>query len=334
MRVLCLLALVMISACTQGSGPGAAKQTPSASVSANPSPSATVSPSLSCRLPVVASTSGGAKLGWVTFPDGHFEEDLTSSQDRSSVHLPSYDRAIAAWVPVESNYVAPDGLTYILHGSLSPETSKNFYVVDAKTGSQQLLLSQDGPPEAPGSWEVVAYANEGVYLWSVGMKTVPGLWLLDTNTGAVKLVDGSHSWGVIANGAAWAVEGSPDGTTTSKVFRLDLSTGQVTKSYEAKMYIRILSPTPDGDVLLGYHLTLDDAERVAVLAGSGSFTPIELPEGFPDMFSAHAGNPGVWIGVSTGIALYVKGEGVKVMARSPYGVSDLPAMLDAAGGCG
>ena len=81
-------------------------------------------------------------------------------------------------LPVENRNVSPSGDRYILTNDSSLPDAGGFYLVDVKTGARRLVL-RDGPPQAPGSWTVVEFADAGVYLWSAGMQTVPGLWLLD-----------------------------------------------------------------------------------------------------------------------------------------------------------
>jgi hypothetical protein len=177
----------------------------------------------------------------------------------------------------------------------------------------------------------VQYASEGIYLWTGngGMeKPVPGLWLLDPTTGGVRLIDGSHYWGKVSGGVAWGLDEANTRASASNVYRLDLGTGQVGILYESKTNITLLSPTPDGEILIDYGET--GSPRLALLAGPGSFIPVELPPGLPSIYNARLAQPGVWLAIYgsawSGIALYVKGEGVTIMARSPL-------WLDAAGDC-
>lgn len=180
-------------------------------------------------------------------------------------------------------------------------------------------------------WKVVQYSGEGIYLWTGngGMeKPVPGLWLLNPTTGGVRLVDGSHYWGKISGGAAWALDEAGTRASASKVYRLELSTGQVRTLYESKTQIALLSPTQEGEILIDYGET--GSPRLALLAVSGTFVPVDQPPGLPSIFSASLAPQGVWLAIYgsawSGIALYVKGEGVTAMATSA-----LP--LVAAGGC-
>src|SRR6266446_326167 len=164
------------------------------------SPTATggIAANLICRLPVTSATTiaDPAPGGWVTLPGGQFVRDEASLLDRLEMHLPSYDRTIGAWVPMEPEYVAPDGSNYVLHNesTLGNDKSGYFYLVDAKTGNRRLLLSQEGPVLG-AYWTVANYSSEGIYLTApaYGMtKPVPGLWLLDPQTGGVRVINHDH----------------------------------------------------------------------------------------------------------------------------------------------
>lgn len=351
MRVLVLAVILSLSACGSPSSP-AARSSPSTTATLSPSfqptalssPSSTAAPSplptqspsppagiastLTCRLPVISpATSGAPPGGWITFPDGQFARDPTSLPGRLQSHVPSYDRAIGRWVPVEYNNVAPDGATYVLHGDQSLPTN-GFYLVDARTETRRLILLADGPPQAPGSWTVVRYAREGVYLWSVGMLTVPGLWLLNPLTGTVRLVDGSHYWAMVDGGVAWAVDppfgGSPGSIST--IYRLDLATGQVSTWYQTNVAMSLLSPTPDAGVLIVYGEIPSTSARLGLIPAPDQLVPLGvLPiyvgtQGYPSF-------PGIWIPLQPGgLALYVKGQRVAIMTSSP-------AIFNVAGDC-
>lgn len=329
-QIALILAILLVAGCASHTG-----QKPSAAVTASaasPSPKGGVADNLTCRLPVTSPTpqEDPAPGGWVTFPGGEFVRDQTSLPGRLATHIPSYDRPLGIWVPVESNNVAPDGATYVLTNENSLPNPSAFYLVDAKTEARRLLLARTGPTKT-SSWKVVKYASEGIYLYAIsqGMESsVPGLWLLDPQSGSLRLVEGSRYWSVISAGTAWAVD--PPAYTPgdlSKVYRLDIATGKVSLAYQARTMINLLSPTPEGDLLIAYG---DMASpKLGLLVAPSSFIPIEVPSDFP-IYTARLGRPGVWIALDGrslhGIALYVKGEGVKVMASSTY-------LLEAVGDC-
>ena len=315
----CCLTLVLIIGCGP-EGSSQARQTPS--VSAAASSAAT----LACRLPVISPTRDIADPpgGWINFPNGDFIRDPASLSARLfPFHVPSYDRASKRWLPVESRYVAPDGNSYILNND--PSVNGGFYLVDVKTGTRKFLLSGDGPPQAPGSWTIVKYANEGIYLWSAGISTVPGLWLLDPTNGAVRLVDGSHYWSAVARGVAWALD-PPNGATATiyRIYRLDLKSGEVSTWYDGTTPIRLLSPTPDGDLLVSYgEYGSGMLERVT----SPNRLVAEASPDFPQVFEAYMTAPGVWMPVLPGgLALYERGVGARIVTRSPL-------IFNVAGGC-
>ena len=109
--------------------------------------------------------------------------------------------------------------------------------------------------------------------------------------------------------------------------KISTGTGKVSTWYETKNPIRLLSPTPNGAVLIDYGTYT--VAKLALVSGPGLFAPIALPPNFPVLSDARMTRPGVWLNLVGGIALYVKGEGVKVVARNP----DPTGLYIAAGGC-
>ena len=336
-QILCVLALIGSAACTPGlqqasHTPSPAATSPRAIGYPSASPSAATDSTLTCRLPVISPTTSAEPVpgGWIYFPGGQFIRDPASLPGRLLGHVPSYDIAIGGWVPVELKNVAPDGATYVLHGDPSLPKPSGFYIADAATGTRKLILAADGPPQAPASWDVIDFASAGIYLSSNGIKTVPGLWLLDPHNGSVSLVEGSHYWSTIAVGSAWAVDptgGTTAETQTYKVYRLDLRTREVSTWYQGPTPIRLLSPTPDGDLLVAFGPY--GSERLELLAAPNQLVQVALPPDLPfvPISYAYLAHPGVWLPLPAGgIALYMKGEGVKIMTRSTN-------VFDVAGGC-
>lgn len=330
MKALGYLLALLTAACSGGNGSEQATQAHSRPVSTT-SPSITPTtgtPSgLACRLPVDSPTTSSSDPpgGWITFPGGDFARDPESLPGRLSAHVPSYDRPFSRWVPVEYQNLAPDGASYILHNDVSLPNN-DFYLVDVKTGTRKFALSGNGPPQAQASWTIIEYAQEGVYLWSTGIVTVPGLWLLDPTKGTVRLIDGSHYWGAVADGAAWALD-PPFGATanTYRIYRLDLGSGAITTWYEGSTPIRLLSPTPDGDVLVSYGEY--GSGRLELLRSPNQLLPLDVPSDFPQIYEAFLSEPGVWLPFpQNGLALYERGQGVRIMTRSV-------SVFSIAGGC-
>src|ERR1700730_5685165 len=321
-QILCVMALFVSAGCTLGPQQAAhpPSSTPSSHTIGYPSASPSAASSLTCRLPVLSPTTSTepVPVGWIYFPDGQFVRDPASLPGRLQTHVPSYDIAISDWVPVELKNVAPDGASYVLHADPSLPKPSGFYIADATTGTRKLILAADGPPQAPASWDVVDYASAGIYLSSNGIKTVPGLWLLDPHTGKVILVEGSHYWSMAAVGAAWALD-PPFGASAASynVYRLDLRTHEVSTWYKSSTPVRLLSPTPDGDVLIAYGAY--GSEQVELLAAPNQRVPITPRLGFEfvPITTGYLAHPGVWLPLPAGrLPLYMKGEGVQVRTRS------------------
>jgi len=345
-QILCAVAL-LASACGSSAGTtaegspsaisSAPTSAPSPSVTASPAATATVtsSPSggsaagLNCRLPITAAASAPEPLGgWITFPGGAFARDPASPPARSN-HLPSYDRALGAWVPVEFENVAPDGASYVLFNESSTEVPNAFYLVDAKTGTRRLI-----PPGQGREWyAVLEYASQGIYLAAPGAGIaypVPGLWLMDPKTGAVRLIDHSHVWFKVGGGAAWSIEPLVPGAASYKVYRLDLQTEQIDVWYETSTAIRPLSATPDGGLLV---LSGEvGSYRIAVVSEPNVLLSLDVPPDFK-LTGALLARPGVWLSLTDGIALYTKTEGIRIMASSAGYVPGGFGFYQAAGGC-
>lgn len=345
-QLLCLLAM-LASAC--GSNPGPAAQSsssaspsavsssptpsasPVASPKASPKPSPAATATLKCRLPITASANAGDPPGgWLTFPGATFGRDKGSLRFQSPAHFPSYDRAIGAWVPVEYENVAPDGASYVLYRDWTTEAPNALYLVDARTGNRRLMPSA----QTLTTWQLVLdYASEGVYLaapgWGMAQPT-PGLWLLDPKTGAIRLINDSHVWFKVAAGAAWSIEPWTEGAASYKVYRLDLSTGQVATWYETKTAIRPLSSTAEGGLMVinGGVGTY----QIAVIPAPKTYVPLRVPADFK-LTTVHLAHPGVWLGLTDGIALYTKAEGIRVMAHTSGTFPNGTWFMDAAGGC-
>lgn len=354
-RILCFLAVLAVAACGQSTGRAASDQSPSATVSAAgqsaqpssaPSPSPALSPSpsavaadLTCRLPVVTEVNGDMVRGWVTFPGGKFAQDPAILRNADNNHMPSYDWAIGAWVPVEQNDLAPNGASYVLElngDQVNPPVGHALYIVDATSGKRRLILSTGGPGPGlywsgytPGLGAPDNYATDGVYLAAVGggsdvPEPVPGLWLLNPLTSSVRLIDASHYWDVIGDGFAWTADDPVVAGTATKIYRLDLATGQVVVWYKSKKSVRLISATAEGGLLIGYGEE-EGQGQLAVLDASHALTLLDSPPNFGADWGSVLAQPGVWIAVDGGVALYMKGAGVRVMALSSSGNVIYPA---------
>ena len=200
-QILCLLAL-MATACGGASAGTAVQGSPSASISpsafsstptpsrspvatpkTSPSPVISSTATLRCRLPISATANANEPPGgWITFPGGKFVRDPASLRNRSGSHLPSYDRAIGAWVPVEYENVSPDGSSYVLYHDADNHSSERPLPRGCK----------DGQPTADANCPDVHRVGARPRLRERG--GLPGCpWLGDGTTCAWPLVNGSKN---------------------------------------------------------------------------------------------------------------------------------------------
>jgi hypothetical protein len=275
---------------------------------------------------VVAQTPGGVERGWITLPGGQYTRE---SDPRANASETSYDWGLGAWVTAGAEALSPDGASYVIQNLTS--SGPTFYLVDARTGKQRLILSTHGPSVGI-DWSILTWQSAGIYLVGLGVtgetpSSVPGLWLLDPLTGHVRLIDRSHAWDLIGGGVAWAQDAPTGGVGTWTVYRLDVTSGVVNKAYASDDFSGLVAPTPDGDVLVRGGDN-GGAERIFLLTRAGQLTPVAWPSDFGGDYGGVLDQPGVWMPIATGIALYTKAFGVQVMAQSPYG-----AMLFPAGAC-
>jgi hypothetical protein len=230
-------------------------------------------------------------------------------------------------LPVEYQEVAPDGLSYILHGDpiISPPADPAaFYLVDVKTGKRQQVLGA-GPPQAPGSWQVIDYTSAGIYLWSAGIQPVPGLWLLNPVTGGVRQIDNHAFWSIVGPDAAWSTTNVSPGAPED-LLRLDLQSHRIASWFRSTANIVVFAADPDGGVLIGLQQA-DGTLQLGRVSGPDTFEPFAVPANFPTVDAAYVRHPGVWLALrGGGLALYTHRSGIQWLTRSP-------SIFDVAGGC-
>jgi hypothetical protein len=289
---------------------------------------------LSCKLPMYAGPPGSG--GFVNLPQGNFVAD-----PRSAVSLPQaatgspspapnissnpygqgpsyggggYGYGMAwepihqRWLPVKSEMVSPDGNRYAY-----PSTN-SIYLVDAAANTQVEL--------APGhTWSVVRVLNDRVYA------TIPntaGFWVVPFS-GAARQVTPQGYWQGATAAAAYGMQISavPSGAT-SKLVRLDISTGVVSDWFSrdganSSVYGFDFQGNP---IIYSYYyggwttwLTKSPSNAAAI---ANSFAPYQV-NGTP-----FADSNGIWFPAyynqpnsnqnGAGVALYVAGSGMYWMA--------------------
>jgi hypothetical protein len=208
------------------------------------------------------------------------------------------------------------------------------HLVDAKTRTQTLIPAGHGPSKGY-DWTVVGYGKQGVYLGVLSVvgetpSEAPGLWLLDPVTGHFRVIDRTHTWYGISGGFAWSYSIDDAGGYT--VYRLDLSTGLVSRWYASTLFGGIVAAMPDGEIVV-WDVEDNGVGRLFLLGETGTQLPLGLPSdsAFDTSGDFRIGDfeePGVWIALNTGIALVTKTLGLRPMA---HGLGGQP--LWAAGAC-
>ena len=335
-----------MSACGQQPAKSAANKPASSSASAtatgSPSGSAvatsTATPApqgLSCKLPAVTQNDAG----WVTFPGGSYQAD-----PKANVSLPhgpsgfplskSYDKAVERWVPVTRDQISPDGKHYA-YADLPAVDGSPIHVVDLPSGATHAFNA--GTPPTDSSWLAVDYETEGVYLEAQpnGPAGLIGLWLVDPSNGAVKQIDGTHSWQYISGGGAW---GTTDPLTGhgpgpgSRLLRMDLKTGAIVSWYK-RTDVEFTVAGADGSGHPVLQVTKNSAPQLVLITAANAATLLlpapgsaipSLSNYIHPVTDAH----GIWFGDTTGsISLDTPATGIKKMAQ--VGSGDVAA----AGGC-
>jgi hypothetical protein len=203
-----------------GAGAASGSRPPAAGSS---SPRAIAAP---CRIPIeiehftyVASparTSIGRSAGWWYAPGGTYSPDPRSSGRFGPYGEIAWDSAIGAWLPTYPTNISPDGTAYV------PFTlGDHVKIVDARSGATLRDI-------AVGYYDsVVAYTSSSIYLQPIAEHAPFGLAKLDLATGQLtKLSTEIFVWDAADETGAWGHAGDPG------VYRLDYSTGKVTKVYQ------------------------------------------------------------------------------------------------------
>lgn len=258
---------------------------------------------LSCRLPIYAGGPGSG--GFLVLPDRTFVAD-----PRSSVSAPSppagavpvtgigpgfglsYDRALAKWLPVNWNWVAPDGKHYAYPLSTGVD------VVDAGSSSQVVV----GGGRA---WQLIDVESDRVY---AEVQNQPGLWALPFSGGATQISAGGY-WDAVGGGAAYGTvtSGVPPGVAT-QIERLDLKSGATQPWFQvdgASSYVVgfdgsgnpmiAVSPQQQFQGYPTYIWVVKGLSDASVLTGGQINYPI-VPDGHGLWFSGSAGGiPGIYL---------------------------------------
>lgn len=340
-RPLAILAFVLV-ACS--SSPRAASVSPSSMISPSTPTPVTGAGTLdelpitkvdfTCRLPVVTSSAGTTlQGGFISFPEAQFTEDTAGTMRRTAEGdfattaspvlrgdgvVPFYDRAQSRWVPARASQALSDGSGYA-YTTYDPKTGVfTAHVANIASGmskSFDLSLSQWDP-------YVADFRAEGVYLLAGSALGGPGegAWLLDPQTGAIKLLRQIPRAWAVRDGYAWAARfDSRDKTVwpateiapANSLVRIDLATGAETIwFYRAGSYpwllgldsldrpVVLLGGTPTGNEMR----LIDHPESLGAVVYAGNTSGLDYLQGDRGR---------LWFGTARGIYLYRPGAGLQ-----------------------
>ena len=278
-----------------------------------PSGSTYVNVALTCRLPVYAGGSGSG--GFLVLPDRSFVVD-----PRSAVTVPpppgssspptnpyggqaqyglSYDAALGKWLPVQYQWVSPDGKHYAY-----ADYAGGIYVIDASTNAQVEL--GEGK-----RWQLFTVTNTSVFAEE---QQQPGLFEMPF-AGTPRLVTSTGYWQGVGGGAAYgtATSAVPQGVATT-ILRVDLATGKSQPWFQ----LDGAQPSVAGFDSGGHPLLLVNVYGYGpyttylwVVYGLGNATVLASGQfGGPVITDSH----GIWISGNQQIVLVQSGVGPVVVA--------------------
>jgi virginiamycin B lyase len=268
-----------------------------------------------CRLPVhepsgdpsTPSTSGflDVTTGVVQDdPGGVFTFDPATRLYRSSTtpvlagsSPATYDGRARRWVPTGA--VSPDGSRYAYEAPVPNSTLSTVHVVDVTTGRDRNL----DLPKA--SWIIRSYAAEGIYLGQGYESLVPGLWLVNPDTGALAVVFSQGQVAAVGDGAAWlsarnAADPHPPVVggvqAYDEVVRRDLLTGAITTWLYMPGVELGVSMVVGKTIVVG--AVRDGVGTMLMVPAPNVAQPLKAPEVGEDLwafYGASATGQGVWI---------------------------------------
>jgi hypothetical protein len=281
----------------------------------------TTSPSVACRLPVIAAShgegSGPLQPGFISLPATTFTPDPASAGGSF------YDQALQRWVAVGPPTLSADGLSYaFFDGGTKPG---NLELADLASGGFRLLATG-------GPWQVVGTGRDAVFVMQMEyvesaaygrLGISHGLWKVPVSGGApVKLTGDSLDWSWVDGRAVYAAGDTQDmAGGPNPVVRFDLSTGRVGTWFDGGARTSVLVVDTAGTALV---ITEGAEEALWRIPATGG--PVKVWSGAPD--SIHPWAPvavdgaGVWFSSASSapqwaIYHYTPSTGLRQVAAFP-----------------
>jgi len=241
----------------------------------------------------------------------------------------SYDRAAGAWVPVQSRWIAPDGMSYVyLAGS-------DVHIRSLPSQADRVLFSGTSLSPVPGlnlDWGPFLLGwSGGLIYYTTRRATSSDLWSIDPATGK------RHQVAPVPSGAEWWFAG-PDaiwGSTyyTGTIARYDTKTHAVS-SWSLDGLVEIIGVDSSGSpiILLGDFMA--ESGQIAIMHGNGSASLLDStsPVFKQTAFTVVADGDRIWFS-ATGQRLWVYSPDTGLLLLVESANASLPNGLVVAGGC-
>jgi len=236
--------------------------------------------------------------------------------DRTSPNI-TYDRAAEAWVPVRSNWVSADGMSYVyLAGN-------DIHIRSVWSQSDRVLLT--GEPVALLGW------SGGLIYYATRVAYASDLWALDAKTGKSRQVVPMQSmseWWIAGPTAIW---GSP--YYSGKIERYDTKTHAIS-AWSTDGLIELVGLDSSGNPIVRRGDRAKPPGEIAVMHGDRSATSLDAAD---DTFGASdltvvADGGRIWFS-APGQRLWVYSSDTGLLLLDQSSNRPLPNGLVVAGGC-
>lgn len=265
-----------------------------------------------CSLPV---TVYGTQAAMINFPDGQVTAETALPAVPYGKGAPStYDAALQRWLPVQQQWVSPDGRSYAFSttttGIPGQAPLSDLRVRDIVTGKDRTLWQGDGTASVAG-WvgTTVYFTRQGSM--QQGPPPGPDVWAVDASGGGAHRVgpnpppapqQGGYFIGgpaLLGGGAMWGyttsqpppsappAPGKPFAKGPDTLTRMDLKDGTVTAWYRSAdpAAVQVIGFTAKGEPLISLFQVImyaspppsgfqPPAPRLMVVTGQNQATPI------------------------------------------------------------
>jgi hypothetical protein len=241
----------------------------------------------------------------------------------------SYDRAARAWVPLQSSWIAPDGMSYVyLAGS-------DVHVRYLPSHSDRVLFSGKSQSPVPGqdlNWGPFLLGwSRGLIYYTTRREYASDLWAIDPGTGK------RHQVAPMQPGPEWWYAG-PDAIWgsayyTGTIARYDTKTRAVS-SWSLDGLVDMIGVDSSGDPIVLRGDPMAESGQIAVMHGNGSASLLDSTSPVFKVIgiTVVADGDRIWFS-TTGQKLWVYSPDTGLLFLNQTSNRSLPDGMVVAGGC-